>query len=151
MDSLRVDSGIKAIEVNDAGEYISIPISDAAFYERFGDLVKNFEGKQTEIEQRAKNLSEKHKDKPDNDVDAIIDGIQLYSELCQYTCKEIDKLFGEGCCRKVFVGVQNPSVELIGDFFEQITPLLNQYAQERNQKINLIYSRNRKGARSKDV
>lgn len=151
MDSLRVDSGIKTIEVNDAGECISIPISDAAFYERFGDLVKNFDGKQAEIEQRAKDLSEKHKDKPDNDADAIIDSIQLYSELCRYTCEEIDKLFGEGCCRKVFVGVQNPSVELIGDFFDKITPLLNQYAQERNQKINLMYSRNRKGGRSKDV
>ena len=151
MDSLRVDSGIKTIEVNDAGECISIPISDAAFYERFGDLVKNFDGKRAEIEQRAKDLSEKHKDKPDNDADAIIDSIQLYSELCRYTCEEIDKLFGEGCCRKVFVGVQNPSVELIGDFFDKITPLLNQYAQERNQKINLMYSRNRKGGRSKDV
>lgn len=150
MDSLRVDSGTKIIEVNDAEECISIPISDASFYERFGDLVKNFEGKQAEIEQRAKDLSEKHKDKPD-DVDAIIDSIHLYSELCRYTCEEIDKLFGEGCCRKVFVGVQIPSVELVGDFFKKITPLLNQYAQERNQKINLMYNRNRKGARSKDV
>ena len=149
MDKLRVDSGIKNIEVNDAGDYISIPISDAAFYERFCALLKNFEQKQIEIEQKAKDLSEKHKDKPDNDVNSIMDGIQLYAELCRYTCTELDNLFGEGCCQKVFVGAQNPSVELIGDFFEQITPLLNQYAQERNQKINLMYSRNRKGARSK--
>lgn len=149
MDKLRVDNGIKNIEVNDNGDYISIPISDAAFYERFGVLMKNFEKKQAEINKEAEALSEKHKEKPDNDTDAIIDSIQLYSELCRYTCTELDNLFGEGCCQKVFVGVQNPSVELIGDFFEQITPLLNQYAQERNQKINLMYSRNRKGARSK--
>lgn len=149
MDKLRVDSGIKNIEVNDNGDYISIPISDTAFYERFGALIKNFEKKQAEIEKEAAALSEKHKDKPDNDTDTIIDNIQLYSELCRYTCVELDDLFGEGCCRKVFVGVQNPGMELIGDFFEQITPLLNQYAQERNQRIDLIYSRNRKGARSK--
>ena len=36
MDSLRVDSGIKNIEVNDNGDYISIPISDTSFYERYG-------------------------------------------------------------------------------------------------------------------
>lgn len=149
MDKLRVDSGIKNIEVNDNGDYISIPISDAAFYERFGMLMKNFEKKQAEIEKEVVALSEKHKEKPNNDTDAIIDSIQLYSELCKYTCAELDKLFGEGCCRKVFLGIQNPSVELIGDFFEKITPLLNQYVQERNQRINLIYNRNRKGARSK--
>lgn len=149
MDKLRVDNGIKNIEVNDNGDYISIPISDAAFFERFGALMKNFESKQTEIEQQARELSEKHKDKPDDDVDMIVDSVQLYSELCRYICAELDKLFGEGCCRKVFVGIQNPGVELIGDFFEKITPLLNQYAQEHNQRINLIYNRNRKGARSK--
>lgn len=149
MDSLRVNNGIKNIEVNDNGDYISIPISDTAFYERFGTVMKNFEQKQAEIEQKAKELSEKHKDKPHDDVDMIVDSVQLYSELCRYTCAELDKLFGEGCCRKVFVGIQNPGVELIGDFFEQITPLLNQYVQEQNKKIKLMYSRNRKGARSK--
>lgn len=149
MDSLRVSNGIKRIEVNDDGEYIEIPISDTAFYERFGAIMKNFEQKEKEYGKRADELAEKHKDKPSDDVDAIIDSIQLYADLCRDTCAELDKLFGDGCCRKVFVGVQNPSVELIGDFFEQITPLLNQYAQERNQKINLMYSRNRKGARSK--
>lgn len=149
MDSLRINNGIKNIEVNDAGECISIPISDAAFYERFGVLMKNFEQKQAEIEQKASVLSDKHKGKPDDDVDAIVDSIQLYSELCRYTCAELDKLFGDGCCRKVFIGIETPGVELIGDFFDRITPLLNQYAKERNQKINLMYNRNRKGARSK--
>lgn len=149
MDKLRVGSGIKNIEVNDNGDFISIPISDAAFYERFGVLLKNFEQKETEYSQKAKELSEKHKDKPNDNVDMIVDGIEFYSTLCKDTCAELDKLFGEGCCRKVFVGIDTPSVELIGDFFEQITPLLNQYASERNQKIDLMYNRNRKGARSK--
>lgn len=149
MDKLRVDSGIKKIEVNDNGEYISIPISDTAFYERLGVLIRNFEHKQKEVEQKAEALAEKHKDKPDDDAGAIADIAQLYSELCRYICAEIDGLFGAECCRKVFVGVENPSVELIADFLEQITSLINQYAAERNQKINLMYSRNRKGARSK--
>lgn len=149
MDRLRVNSGIKNIEVNDNGDYISIPISDASFYERFGAVMKNFEQKETEYNQKVKELSKKHKDKPSDDVDMIVDGIHLYSGICKDTCAELDKLFGEGCCRKVFTGVENPGVELIGDFFEQIAPLLNQYAKERNQRINLIYNHNRKGARSK--
>lgn len=151
MDKLRVDSGIKKIEVNDNGDFIIIPVSDASFFERFGIVMKNFEQKELEYNQKAKELFEKHKDKPDDDVDMIVDGISLYSSLCKDTCEEIDKLFGDGCCKNVFVGIQNPSIELIGDFFEKITPLLNQYAKERNQRIDLIYSRNRKGARSKGV
>lgn len=147
MDSLRVDSGVKTIEVNDNGDFISIPISDTTFYERFASLLKNFEKKQIEIEQQGKELSEKHKDKPNNDVDMIVDTIGLYANLCKDVCAELDNLFGEGCCQKVFVGVKAPSVELVGDFFEKITPLLNQYAKERNQRINLIYNKNRKGAR----
>lgn len=149
MDSLRVDSGIKNIEVNDNGEYISIPVSDAGFFEKFADLIRSFENKQEEIEKQAKELSEKHKDEEENSVDAIIDSVKLYSELCQYTCTELDKLFGEGSCKKIFVGNSIPGIELIMDFFKQITPFLQKYAQERNQRINLIYNRNRKGARSK--
>ncbi|MCM1327258.1 MAG: hypothetical protein NC094_12155 [Bacteroidales bacterium] len=147
MDSLRVDSGIKKIEVNDNGEYIEIPISDTAFYEKFGALLKHFEQKQAEIEKQAAELEEKHKDKPDNDTDMIIDTVTLYSGLCKDICAELDRLFGAGCCKKVFVGIDTPSTELIGDFFEQITPLLQKYAQERNEKINLKYNRNRKGSR----
>ncbi len=151
MDSLRVSSGIKTIEVNDAGECINVPVGDAAFFERFGAAMKNFGQKEAEYNNRADALSEKHKDKPDGDVGAIVDGIGLYADLCRDTCAELDRLFGEGCCRKVFPGIENPSAELIGEFFEQITPLLNKYGQERSEKINLMYNRNRKGARSRRV
>ncbi len=42
MDSIRVDSGIKKIEVNDAGEYIEIPTGDASFFERFAAALQEF-------------------------------------------------------------------------------------------------------------
>lgn len=148
MDRLRVDSGIKNIDVNDQGEYISIPISDTSFYERFGEILKYFDNKQADIERQAKELAGKHEGKPNDDTDMIIDSVKMYSDLCKDVCTQLDKLFGEGCCRKVFVGVESPGVELIGDFFEQITPLLKQYADERNQKFNTKYNRSRKGARS---
>lgn len=148
MDKLRVDSGIKNIEVNDNGDYISIPISDTTFYERFGNILKYFDSKQADIEQQAKELADKHQGKADNDTEVIVDTVKMYSELCKEVCSELDKLFGDGCCRKVFVGVESPSIELIGDFFEQITPLLQKYADERNAKFNMKYSRKRKGARS---
>lgn len=149
MDSLRVDSGIKKIEVNDDGEYINIPVHDVSFFERFGEIAKSFEQKEVEYSKRADDLAEKHKGKEKADADAIADTVAMYADFSRDMCAELDKLFGEGCCRKVFVGIENPSVELIGDFLDQITPLLNQYGRERSEKINLMYNRGRKGARSK--
>ncbi len=149
MDKLRVDSGIKNIEVNDNGDYISVPIRDTVFYQKFADIIRKFENKQDDIDRRYAELAEKHKDKPEEDIEALSDSIDLYVTLCKEICDDLDGLFGEGCCRKVFVGIQNPGVDLIGDFLDQITPLLNQYIEEQNQKINFKYNRNRKGARSK--
>lgn len=37
--SLRVDSGVKRIEVNDNGDYIAVNISDNSFFKRFDDFV----------------------------------------------------------------------------------------------------------------
>lgn len=145
MDSLRADSGIRVIEVNDSGECISIPVGDASFFERFSNIIKGFSEKQAGYEKRAQELSEKYKDHPDG-TDAIFDGVQLYSEMCRETCVELDRLFGEGCCRKVFPGVESPGIELITDFLEKLAPFMNKYAQERSEKISLRYSRGRKGA-----
>lgn len=146
MDSLRVGGNIKTIEVNDAGEYISIPIGDTTFFERFGNIIKYFEQKKDEIDRQEKELAEKHAGKPADDIDRIMDNLQFYTALCKEVCDELDKLFGEGCCRKVFAGIEAPDVELIGEFFEQITPLLQKYFNERNEKIHSRYNRARKGA-----
>ncbi len=61
----------------------------------------------------------------------------------------LDGLFGEGCCRKVFIGVETPGIELIGDFFEAITPLMQKFADERRDRISLMYNGRRKGAKSR--
>ena len=39
MDSIRVNSGVKVIEVNDKGETISLPLSDDSFVKGFFDLL----------------------------------------------------------------------------------------------------------------
>lgn len=149
MDKLRVDSGVKKIEVNDNGEYICIPIRDTSFYQRFAEIIKKFENKQEDVDRRYAELEEKHKNKPEDDIDAISDSINLYSDLCKEICDDLDGLFGDGCCQKVFLGIKNPGIDLIWDFLDQITPLLNQYIGEQNQKISFKYNRGRKGARSK--
>ena len=158
MEKLRVGNGIKKIEVNDDGEYIEIPISDTGFFERYAAILKFFEQKQKDIEKEFAEISLKYQSQSEDvegveeekvNIDKAIEQISLYSNLCKDICEQLNNLFGADCCRKVFVGVENPGIELIGDFFEQITPILQKFSEERNNKINLKYNKHRKGANSK--
>lgn len=155
MEKLRIDSGVKKIEVNDAGEYITVNMADTTFFKRYSDFLTALEGKQTDVDAKADELSRKYpdaqieSDNGDINVEMIADIVDLYKELCDWTSAELDKLFGAGCCRKVFPDVESPGFDLIVDFLDAINPILQKFANERNEKINLRYNRNRKGARSK--
>ena len=149
MESLRVASGVKMIEVNDAGECICIPMSDATFFQRFADLINSFQQKQKEIEEKAQELAGKCEEREEDDIEIIREVAQAYSALCRDICVMLDGLFGEGCCRKVFIGVETPGIELIGDFFEAITHLMQKFADERRDRISLMYNGRRKGAKSR--
>lgn len=160
MDKLRAKTNVKTIEVNDAGECIYVDLSDNSFFERFRDFLIWIEKAQADIDRRTREFAEKYR-KPSSEitseedeadeinVEMVCDVVSLQSEVCRSACAELDKMFGESCCKKVFPGVEAPGFEYISDFLEQIVPLLQKYAEERNANINLKYSRSRKGARSK--
>ena len=57
---------------------------------------------------------------------------------------QLDNLFGEGCCKKVFGDIV-PTPYIMADFFDQMTPILNKYANDRQAKIAEKYNRNRTG------
>lgn len=108
------------------------------------------------MEKKSVELAKKYSDKEIGDEETankfifekFADSITLYKEICDDVSKQLDSLFGEGCLQKVFPDVQSPGFELIIDFLDAITPYLKKYAKERGEKINLKYSRKRKGARS---
>ena len=70
------------------------------------------------------------------------------TETYQECCERLDKVFGEGCCRKVF-GEIVPDELLIMDFIEQIGDVLHALGQERNRRMAEKYNRRRKGANTK--
>ena len=55
--SLRVDSGVKRIEVNDNGDYIAVNISDNSFFKRFDDFVAWLNAKNEEADRIANDSS----------------------------------------------------------------------------------------------
>lgn len=140
MKSLRVNTGVKRIEVNDNGDYIVINLSDNSFFTRFNSFLNWLNTKQAELD-----ASEWATGK-EPDALMVFDG---YRTLCKETCERLDDFFGDGCCSKVFFGIEEPGIELIVDFLDQIIPILNDFAKERSENIRLKYSKNRKGAASR--
>lgn len=139
MNQIRVNSCI-VVEVNDNGDTITVNAEDQNFIDKFFDLRERLDtlaGKMGSSD--VQNQGEREQ------LRTLIDGTK---EIMA----DIDLLFGENACRKVF-GDIIPNPYLIADFFEQLTPIARQYMDERQKKIDAKYNRNRKGSkkqRSKD-
>lgn len=158
MERIRIDTGIKEIEVNDSGDSIKIPVNDTAFYKRFLESFNRFKEKQSEIDKRSKDLSGKYPEKetgdsgdeetegdPEINMEMFGDAIGLYSEVCRETCMEIDNIFGDGCCSKVFPGVKEPGIDMIVEFFEQILPIMEKFMDEKKKSMVQKYGKKRRG------
>lgn len=147
-ERLQIQKGIKEIEVNDKGECIYIPTNDNSFYHRFCSFLNWIEQKQKELEKEERKAVKATPEADEPDIDEIRDGLTMQIKICDEICSELDKLFGEGCCRKVFAGVESPDILLICDFLEQISPILQKLFEERGKRLISKYNRNRKGAKS---
>lgn len=139
MNQIRVTSGI-VIEVNDNGETITVNAEDQGFIDKFFGLRER-------LDELAKKMSS-------TDVKELGEREQLRTLIdgTKEIMTDIDALFGENACRKVF-GDIIPNPYLIAEFFDQLTPIARQYMDERQKKIDAKYNRNRKGGkkqRSKD-
>ena len=129
---IRVSTGV-TIEVNDNGETIVARIDDANFVSGFYDLLDFMERTQNEIES-AEHGTDREK-------------LNFVTEKTKDIMSQIDLLFGADTCRKVFGGTI-PSAYAIADFFDQLLPIFEDYANERQRKISEKYNRSRKGSKS---
>ena len=132
--SLRVNTGIK-IEVNDNGDHIVAYMGDQNFVRMFYDMVEK-------MDHAARNMSSEKTEKL-----STLEKLQLSSEMSKEMMLEIDKTFGEGACEKIFGAGVVPTGYALGDLFDQLIPVFQEYADERQKKIGEKYSRNRKGNR----
>lgn len=133
MDSIRIDSGVKRLAINDDPDrVITFNPSDVAFVERFYALIGDFETKQADYERRAADLDAvTEKDKNDLPVN-LGARIAFMREVCETMHGQIDGLFGEGTAQTVFEGALD--IEMIASFFEGLTPYIQSSRQEKLQK-----------------
>lgn len=144
--SLRVNNGVKRIEVNDQGECIEISANDANFYDRFAEMLRWLNAEEDKISAFEKEQAEKYGS--ENTTDRLLDEIKRVTTLYKECAERIDMIFGKDTCRKVFGNIV-PDEILIGDFLDQITPIISKLAQERGQRFQAKYNRNRKGGKRK--
>ena len=121
-NAIRIDNGVKRIEVNDNGEVILLPVSDDSFLRGFYALIDEAQKKVADVK---------------TDSGDII-------EFDRYMVNKIDGLFGAETCRKVF-GEVLPGVDMILEFFSLITPYLEEYRRDRAAAMSK-YSAERRGS-----
>lgn len=115
---ILVDTGRIYLTVNESGENISFNPNDPSLALNFAGLEDAMMAKQAEIESEIKRIEKI------TDIRARkIAEAELTLEFCKWCEMEIDKVFGEGTCRKAFGGDYVPEAyaELIGAISPYIT------------------------------
>ena len=138
MDKIRIQRNVKRIEVNDNGEILELDFDDLNLPYNFYAMIKKLETDRVKFtEELAENLKGK------SDEESVDEMIAAERELNIYMRDAIDKVFGEGTCRKVYGDIL-PSVEMHMQFFDALRPYFEDELKRRQQKMNK-YSARRTG------
>ena len=127
MDTIRVGSSIKKIEVNDEGGYILLPLSDNDFTVRFYRLLEDLQRSGEKV-----------------DIIGTVEGVEQIVEIEKSVKERVDALFGPDTCRKVF-GDITPSLDLFVEFFGALLPFFEAYKEERMRRMGK-YAADRTGS-----
>ena len=131
--SISVGQGI-VVRVNDQGETITVNVEDQLFIDKFYGLIERLE--KTGERLKAPEMIEKSEREQ----------LQIVIEETKGIMEDIDGLFGPHACRKIFGNII-PNFYLITDFFDQMQPIAEKYAGERQKIIEQKYNSSRKGGR----
>lgn len=129
---IRVDRREKRIEVNDAGEYIVIPLGNPEFVSTLLSLLNDFDAKAAQQRERAQEIQKMPDDTKPETMERLTAAASFNLELCREMAERVNALFGEDTCQKVF-GSNAPSLYMFADFFDQLTPYIQQFAEEEVQ------------------
>lgn len=139
------------LEVNDDGEYIMISADDATMFERFAAGIRHIVELSDQTAGKIGEIEKQYAGRTGFDADmekvAAISGINV--EFSREAVRTVDSIFGEDTVKKVFRSTYNvipdflPSVNLITEFFEQVTPHMEKLfnrklaAQEKASKAQM--------------
>ena len=144
MQKIKLNNKNLKIQVNDDGEYIVLPFEDKTFIHRFYKMIDDFKEVESSFIDKGKLI-----DELEDSIDEF--GIsskerkfmELDLEIHTFLKEQIDLLFGENTCKKVFGDIV-PSFVLITEFLDEISPFIEIHLKEKIKVINK-YSAEREG------
>ena len=132
MDSIRIDIGEKRVAINDdPSRVIIFNPTDVTFVERFYELLRDFELKQVEYQERFDSLEIEKIDNRGLPARAN-EYIALLREVCEYMRDQVDRLFGAGASQAAFGDAM--TLDMFAQFFEGITPFIQTARSARTEK-----------------
>lgn len=130
--SLRIDNGVRIIEVNDDGDTINLNLGDSEFQKKGMEIYNALTEKIKIMEAITEETDE---------------NLQKIEDIRKSMVKSIDDWIGKDTCKKVFGNI-SPSLDLITIFISEIIPFFEEYndnREKRTQKVMSKYNPNRKG------
>lgn len=115
MDVLRIDTGVKKIQINDGPEFIEFNPTEVNWGRRYEKMRMDVKLRMDDLSAKIAEI-EKSKDPNVEEISKLRD------EVCLFIREKIDILFGSGTSQKVFG--DSMSEYAIASFLEGITPFI---------------------------
>ena len=144
IDSIRVDTGVRKITVNDEGETISLNCADQSFPVRYFNMVDEFQSHQEIFQKEEDDLIKECEEKQLSEYERMRKIAAFNLKIHEFFKERVEALFGVDACRKVFGDIV-PTVDMYMDFISQLAPYFEKYGKERQKKLMQKYSPKRKG------
>jgi len=161
----KINEKLIRVEVNDVGDYIVLNPADASFTTRYAAFLKWLEAKEKELRKISdeadkkyegrKMISENEDGTLDIDVDQYSELVNIYATAYKEITEQLEELFGQDVLKKYFRICYEvnpdfiPDMDYIGDFLEEMSPVLNEIYDAHFEKVKGRYSRNRRGKNTK--
>lgn len=126
MEQIRISKGIE-IGVNDEGESIRIDAEDVNFLNRYQNLII-----------KTNEISDKYKPKFDNETNEF-EAINTTADMMSEVMAEMDILFGERACEKIFGRGVIPTPYAMIELFDKLEPIVEKYSKGRSENIMKKY------------
>ncbi len=142
MDSIRIDTGVKRLLINDGPDVLEFNPTDIVFAEKFYAMIREFEEKQAEYQARAELAAADEKVDENGIPVNITKSLELLREVCIFLRERIDFLFGAGTSQKLFGDAM--TLDMFEQFFEAIAPHIQ---RARADKVSRYTKAGKRGGR----
>ena len=144
MDKISVSAGLKRIQVNDNGDFITFDARDQGFADRFGELLKSFNQKKDEYDKKVKEIQSMPNETREQQAFIVLAALEFNSDLCAWMAEQVNAVFQDDVKAKVFGNI-TPTGEAWAEFLYQLAPIVYKAKAEQSEKVRQYKKKKKKG------